>query len=753
MMAKAHGTEVSYELESLGWKAFQDLCVTIVSDVLGQTFQTFLPSDDGGRDGAFHGRWNPGDGEGCEGSFTVQCKFSAKDSTLSLSDLQDELKKARRLASRGLADNYIVMTNLGVTGVAEEAIRAKFLAVEGIKHFILLGRNWITLRIRESSRLRMLVPRVYGLGDLSQILDERAYAQAIEILSALGDDLSKFVVTQAHSRAARALVKHGFVLLLGEPAAGKSTIAATLAIAGLDLWGCSTLKVRNADEFVQHWNPHEPRQFFWVDDALGTTQYQRELANEWNRVFPHMAAAIRKGARVLFTSRDYIYRAARFDLKTSAFPLINESQVVINVQRLGRAEKEQILYNHLKLGEQPRYFKTRIRPFLGGVASNRQFLPEIARRLGNPLFTKGLSFDREAIRRFVEEPIQFLIEVVANLDPESRAALALIFMRGNALESPITLSPQEQEALNLLGVSPPAAREALVALDTSLVSLVRSGGKSTWRFKHPTIGDAYASIVAQDPELLDIYMSWTSAEKLISEVTCGDVGVDGVKVVVPHSRFERFLLRLQEVESSRRLLTFLASRCSPEFLKLYMDRYPDLGERLVEPGSYLSAAAEADLLVRLQEFGLLPDEWRVRFVQHAKTLALETPDVDFLSTPRIRALFSENEVADILSTIRTKLLPRLSSIVDDWSSNCDSDEDPEGEFAPLKEALEVLRRAFEGESDVEALLRAAKNEVDNAIENLQEANWRPDEGDGYAYEGSMRSSGLGERSIFDDVDQ
>ncbi len=38
----------------------------------------------------------------------------------------------------------------------------------------------------------MLVPRVYGLGDLSQILDERAYSQAREILSALGDDLGKF---------------------------------------------------------------------------------------------------------------------------------------------------------------------------------------------------------------------------------------------------------------------------------------------------------------------------------------------------------------------------------------------------------------------------------------------------------------------------------------------------------------------------------------------------------------------------------
>jgi ABC-type phosphate/phosphonate transport system ATPase subunit len=39
------------------------------------------------------------------------------------------------------------------------------------------------------------------------------------------EDLSKTVVTGAYRRAAAALNQHGFVLLVGEPAAGKSTIA------------------------------------------------------------------------------------------------------------------------------------------------------------------------------------------------------------------------------------------------------------------------------------------------------------------------------------------------------------------------------------------------------------------------------------------------------------------------------------------------------------------------------------------------
>ena len=290
---------------------------------------------------------------GVAGSFTVQCKFTgSKDKYLSLPNLQDELLKARRLAGRGLADNYILMTNYRVSAASEESIRREFQAIEGIQWFTIFGSSWITLKIRESPRLRMLVPRVYGLGDLSQILDDRAYEQARAILSSLGDDLSKFVLTDAYRKSANALLDHGFVILLGAPASGKSTIAAALALGAIDLWGCSTLKIRNADDFLRYWNPREPSQFFWVDDAFGTTQYQRAYAEDWNRAFAPMYAAIRKGARVLFTSRDYIYRAARSDLKEGAFPLLVESQVVINVHDLSRSEKEQILYNHLKLGNQ-----------------------------------------------------------------------------------------------------------------------------------------------------------------------------------------------------------------------------------------------------------------------------------------------------------------------------------------------------------------------------------------------------------------
>jgi len=85
----AQAQEKSYALHSLGWKAFQDLCITITSDILGQIVQKFSSNKDGGRDGAFHGSWNMRIGAGVTGSFTVQCKYTNKsDDVIKLSTIR-----------------------------------------------------------------------------------------------------------------------------------------------------------------------------------------------------------------------------------------------------------------------------------------------------------------------------------------------------------------------------------------------------------------------------------------------------------------------------------------------------------------------------------------------------------------------------------------------------------------------------------------------------------------------------------------
>lgn len=752
-----------YDLHNLGWNSFQQLCLTITREILGQTVESFLDSNDGGRDGAFTGTWKATGHEDLVGSFVIQCKFTSKSNhSLRTSDLSDEIEKARRLVAMGLCDSYVLMTNAGLSGANAAEIKARYRAA-GVKHVMTFGSTWINQQIRENKRLRMLVPRVYGLGDLSQILDERAYTQARAILESLRDDLAKVVVTDAYQKAAEALDKHSFVLLVGEPAAGKTTIASLLAMAALDQWNASMLKLDEPGRLVDHWNPDEPSQFFWLDDAFGVTQYEEYLVLRWNHILPHIKTMLRKGAKIVMTSRDYIYNRARKDLKESAFPLLKESQVVIDVHDLAADEKRQILYNHLKLGKQPRSFLSEIKPYLEDIASHPRFIPETARRLADPLFTKDLFIDPYYLRQFVEKREQFLQEVLQGLDSDSKAALALIYMRNDHLESPIELQASESEALARLDSSVGGCVTALEALNGSLVLHTHTSGESIWRFKHPTIGDAYAEILVQSPEMLGIYLHGSAPERILDQVTCGDVGIE-MAVVVPKSLFPLMIEKLDQFSSSksyksawlsqwgakRALHGFLSRRSSKEFISLYLEQHSDLLDKVSEPGLYLDSVSEVDLAERLHEFGLLPEESRKKFVETVSRYAIEGDDMDALDDEGIQSLFKEKELEHLRERVETELLPRLGDVRRSRESDYDSDRRPDEHMQQLLECFDTLKKCF---SNDEGATRIIDREIQNANDWISE----------HESEESTRSPrSLGNveapvkpqstRSLFDDID-
>lgn len=752
-----------FELHNLGWNDFQRLCLTITREILGQTVESFLDSGDGGRDGAFTGTWSAKGQESLSGPFVIQCKFTSRiNYVLRTADLSDEVEKAKKLVGQGLCDSYVLMTNAGLSGTGAGKIKALFESA-GVKHVATFGSTWINQQILENKHLRMLVPRVYGLGDLSQILDERAYVQARTILESMREDLAKVVVTDAYRKAVDAINKHSFVLLIGEPAAGKTTIASLLAMAALDQWNASTLKLDDPGKVTEHWNPDEPSQFFWLDDAFGVTQYEDFLVHRWNHILPQIRPMLRKGAKIVMTSRDYIYNRARKDLKVSAFPLLKESQVVIDVQNLSAEEKRQILYNHLKLGRQPRSFRTEIKPYLEDVASHQRFIPETARRLGDPLFTKDLFIDKYYIAQFVERREQLLQEVLQGLDADSKAALALIYMRDGRLESPIQLRPSETQALERLGSNLGGCVAALEALKGSLALLSHSSGEYVWQFKHPTIGDAYAEILVQSPEHLGIYMEGSAPERLVDQVTCGDVGIEKA-VVVPKSLFPQMLAKLEELTRSksykspwlstfgakRDLQGFLARRCSKEFLALYLQGNPGLLDQVAEPGLFLDTVPEVRLAKRLHEVGLLPEEKRKKFVETVSNYALEGQDVDALDDDGIRNIFTDGEFEELVRRVQTELLPRLGDVRRERESNHSSDEPPEEYMQKLLELFDSLKNKFGDDVDAAKL-------IDHEIRRTSE--WI----DGKTPEEPKRAPRkLGKvetqekpqstRSIFDDVD-
>lgn len=641
-MASAIGASRLFDLRALGWKAFQDLCIAISSEVLQRPVQSFLHSRDGGRDAAFVGAWNGDlahDGE----KSTIQCKFIGKpNAKLSLSQLKPELAKVARLAQSGLAHDYLVMTNAGVSGEADAQICAAFKAT-GAKVCQVLSGDWIEQQLRTRPALRMMAPRVYGIGDLSLILDDRAAEQARYMLSTLGDDLRCFVPTAAHRQAVAALQEKGFALLLGDPAAGKSTIAATLALGALD-GGCSQALFVSRPEQLDHWNPNE-QQFLWVDDAFGPNQLDMRRVQDWNAELPRLDSAVRAGAKVVFTSRNYIWSAAKDHLRLDRFKLLEQSQVVIDVGELTATERAQILYNHVKNGAQPKGMVAALKPLLPAVAANPRFLPELARRLGDPRFTDGLDLDPHHIKRFVEEPIDFLQKVLTALDDASQAAIALIFLSPEGyVASPIAASEDLALVCDLHDVTPGAIRRAMEHLRDSLTLLVLHPQGPRWTFRHPTIADAFGALVVRSPERVALYVRGVKLARLVSEAACGVPKTPSL-VQIPPSLYGAVLGRLVGAKLDTPLKTFLARRCDRAFLEAFVAQKPEVQREGRNLGVWLANDTTLSLLVRLHELGLLTEEARRLAVETLIENAMSIFEVGFFEHHNGVSLFTAEELA------------------------------------------------------------------------------------------------------------
>ena len=752
-----------FELTKLGWSSFQQLCLSITREILGQTVESFLDTYDGGRDGAFIGNWKAIGQEGLSGKFVIQCKFTSRENhNIIASDLEDEISKVKRLVSTNNCDSYILMTNAGVTGKQAEEINKQFQDA-GVKYFQIFGKTWINQQILENKRLRMLVPRVYGIGDLSQILDERAYAQTRAILETLREDLSKVVVTEAYRKAIAALNDYGFVLLLGEPAVGKTTIASMLAMAAIDNWNSSILKLDSPEKTVEHWNPNEPTQFFWIDDAFGVSQYEEDLVRRWNHIFPQLSSMLNGGSKVVLTSRDYIYKRAVKVLKTSVFPRLLESQVIIDVQDLTIEERRQILYNHMKLGRQPGSFRTAVKPHLESIASHKRFIPESARRLSNPFFTKNLPISNYYLAEFIEKREDFLKEVLKNLDTDRKAALGLIFIRKNHLQSPISLEVTEIDVLSRLGSNLAGCITALEALNGSLVYYSTGEGQPFWTYKHPTIGDAYSAILSESPEQIGIYLLGVDISDLFGQCTCGNMDLENA-IIIPESLFPEVMKKIEIAKSGpyinnayqgwtldSMVQRFLSYRCSREFLSRYIDANPDLLETVSQPGLYLSAVSEVGLAVRLYEVGLLPEKNRKAFVNCVSNYAIDGQDLFAMDNEKIKTLFTKSEFTKLIDRVREELPSKLENVRTDFEYNHREEDSAEDTMRPFIDTLEVLKRYYGENFEIDEILDEQTRLMNDWISENTPPEQDIDKTEFRSLESMETVKTL--RSIFDDVDE
>jgi hypothetical protein len=336
---QAQGPWADLALHTLGWKAFQDLCAHVCAEILNRPVEIYREAKDGGQDAAYISRRRKGREAGEPA--TIQCKFSSKaDRSLKPGDLQQEEENITALLAAGLANTYVLMTSMSVPAASAAAIKARLRGL-GVQFPHVFGKEFITRAIRSNAKLRALVPRVYGLGNLSVILDERRAEQTRALLGHMLPTLKVYVPTRPHVNAIHALAEHGIVLLLGDPATGKSTIAAILATIAAEDIRHRCYKVDGPEGLLENWNPYDRGGFYWIDDAFGPNQMREDYVDRWIAIMPKVQAAVEGGNRFVLTSRRHIYEEAKPKLGSKNYPLFRDEQAIVNVGKLTFEERRQ----------------------------------------------------------------------------------------------------------------------------------------------------------------------------------------------------------------------------------------------------------------------------------------------------------------------------------------------------------------------------------------------------------------------------
>ncbi|AYN20434.1 hypothetical protein [Alcaligenes aquatilis] len=720
---RAHGPWSDLALHTIGWRAFQDLSSQVCEVVLGRPVEVFREAQDGGQDAVFlipAGTDVPPIG-------TVQCKHTSDAmKALKLSDLTAEINHIEELVKAGQADTYVFMTNMSVDAPVAAAMRARLRAL-GVRKPHILGRQYIVRVIRSSARLRALVPQVYGLGDLTSIVDERLSEQSRALLDSWIPKLRTYVPTQAHRAAVNAISEHGVVLLLGNPSSGKSAIGAIVSTIASENPDNTVLALTSPRDFEAGWNPNDPGRFFWIDDAFGSNVLRDDYVQDWTSAFSKLRAAIKHGNRFLLTSRKHIYEAARRRLGQRNLAQFADGSAVVDVGELTFEEKAQILYNHVNFGEQSQSWRSSVKPHLDAVAAVRDFLPGIAERLGDPNFTKSLAPRESSLVRFMKEPTEHLIDTVNALDDQLQAALILVYVHQAGFDPNNHDASAAQAVAELTGYTLTKIQDCFAELKGSFLKL--SG--SEWTFAHPTISDALTEILRQKPHMMAALIRGATIDTILSSFTCEGSPLIRDALVIPTSLDDALVARLgrtpDELHRNWMLFHFLSYRSSEAVFVKVVEQFPNLLRRSCWHSDLASNDPQIATYARVHRLSVLPDDLRLEVVDKLESAVLNSLDISFFEEPQMLALIPPLRLIGVGLALRTNVLPSLEERIDEITVDADLDEEPDSHFKKLLGVLDCIEE-IGVDTDAAVLINDARDHVKSSIEALEERKRKHEEG-------------------------
>lgn len=558
---------LKYRISNIGWYNFELLAQTLLKAVIGPGVTSLGGSKDKGRDAVFKGSAAFPTAE-CQwtGRWVFQVKYidvEEQGVDASRSALKSAFGKEASsiLNRRSPIDNYILLTDVPLSAQARDALAEIAVEVLANNNFAVVDGKEICQLLDLYPDIRRSFPQLLGLADLDVIVNRDLYARSEAYLRKWQPRLATYVQTEAHSKALSLLKKKYFIVLDGPPEAGKTTIAAALALIHATE-GYEIIDVRSSndvfrpvDATIVKGKKREKRSLFVADDAVGSITLEDNLAQAWSRDLEGILMTLSSRRLLVWTARRYVLEEALAKSKlgeaVANFPRPNE--VLVEVGKLTTMQKAEILYNHAKNARLNSKQRELIREHAFQIIAHPNFTPLRISQLVS-VFLRAPSARKQPewddVLRFLNDPSETWIQAFRERSASEKILLSsMLDYSGGVLSENLRNTYESRIAQR--GGSHLSFQECVGRLDHSFLSVTKSHqGEEYISLQHPSLRDMLLLHLRADSDARKRYISLATPFGLSSIIRGlaeeSDSGNAPQHSVVPqgHEEFQLFLERL-----------------------------------------------------------------------------------------------------------------------------------------------------------------------------------------------------------------
>lgn len=248
--------------------------------------------------------------------------------------------------------------------------------------------------------------------------------------------------------------------------------------------------------------------------------------------------------------------------------------------------------------------------------------------------------------------------------------------------------------MDLYGLNIEDIRTAIGSMKDVFVK-EEAGATKGWVFKHPTIREAVAFIVKDDPDLIEIAIRGSSLVSLLTEGVCEGVTLQGARLVIPASLEAELVARIRNEEPwSGWIIDFLTDRASQSFRHRYFDGQAGLAHPVVA-ASLRATDRACRFMGTLDSEGILEPSAKAAFIKMLIERAGSLACSDFPLDARL--IMSPDEFQSALKLALTVWEERRDQILSHYAGEWSSDVRPESYYEGLLDKLSDLAEASGGE--------------------------------------------------------